>query len=273
MSGLLSGCHAIVFDGSRVSNVDGFAALPSGDGDLLDVSVPFGDEIVVYSIGPGVVCGSGASGDARRALRRDWAGCPGDGSSSPRSTSPATVSRSRRCTGARSRCSRDVLTLGRGGEIFAPEGQLLEAGELLVQPGLVTALEMLADEGAAERLSRFALGDAARRWTAWSSPPPTLPGYAPRWTDPVLTGLPRAARRHARRALRCARSPTPPSPARRSLRDRPCARAGRGARGGRDGRRAHHQHGRRRRPGRRLRPHPLARRRRRSLGARVSTCS
>ena len=35
MSGLLSGCHAIVFDGSRVSNVDGFAALPSGGGAVI----------------------------------------------------------------------------------------------------------------------------------------------------------------------------------------------------------------------------------------------
>src|ERR671915_1943292 len=52
MSGLLAGCHAIVFDGSRVANLDGFAAVPSGSGDVDDVPVPFGDEIVVYSIGP-----------------------------------------------------------------------------------------------------------------------------------------------------------------------------------------------------------------------------
>ncbi len=32
MSGLLAGCHAIAFDGSRVMNLDGFAAVPSGDG-------------------------------------------------------------------------------------------------------------------------------------------------------------------------------------------------------------------------------------------------
>ena len=75
-----------------------------------------------------LVCGSRPSGDARRALRATAVGCPGNGSSSPRSTSPATVSRSRRCTGARSRCSPNVLTLERGGEIFAPEGQLLAGG-------------------------------------------------------------------------------------------------------------------------------------------------
>ena len=68
MSGLLSGCHAIVYDGSRVSNVDGFAAPPVGrrrsprcvgalrrrDRRLLDR--------------PGGLCSSRASGNAGRAL-------------------------------------------------------------------------------------------------------------------------------------------------------------------------------------------------------------
>src|SRR5687768_14134636 len=52
MSGLLAGCHAIVFDGSRVSNLDGFAAVPTGAGDLDELSIRFGDELVPYAIGP-----------------------------------------------------------------------------------------------------------------------------------------------------------------------------------------------------------------------------
>src|SRR3972149_874622 len=52
MSGLLAGCHSIVFDGSRVLNLDGFAAVPSEVGELVEVPVAFGDEIVTYSIGP-----------------------------------------------------------------------------------------------------------------------------------------------------------------------------------------------------------------------------
>jgi gamma-glutamyltranspeptidase/glutathione hydrolase len=52
MSGLLAGCHAIAFDGSRVMAVDGFAAIPSGSGEMTDLEIPFGDEPVVYSIGP-----------------------------------------------------------------------------------------------------------------------------------------------------------------------------------------------------------------------------
>ena len=52
MSGLLSGCHAIAFDGSRVRNLDGFAAVPSSSGELTELTIPFGDEPVVYAIGP-----------------------------------------------------------------------------------------------------------------------------------------------------------------------------------------------------------------------------
>src|SRR5918999_1993466 len=51
MSGLLAGCHAIAFDGSRVSNLDGFAAVPADRGDMVEVPVPFGDEVVLYEIG------------------------------------------------------------------------------------------------------------------------------------------------------------------------------------------------------------------------------
>ena len=52
MSGLLSGCHAIVFDGSRVMSLDGFAAVPSAAGEMEELPIPFGDELVVYAIGP-----------------------------------------------------------------------------------------------------------------------------------------------------------------------------------------------------------------------------
>src|SRR5512134_3430030 len=51
LSGLLAGCHAIAFDGSRVVNLDGFAAMPSGRGELVELPLAFGDEVVHYSIG------------------------------------------------------------------------------------------------------------------------------------------------------------------------------------------------------------------------------
>ena len=184
MSGLLSGCHAIVFDGSRVSNVDGFAALPSGGGDLLAVSVPFGDEVVVYSIGPGSCAVPGLPATlgelSKRLGRLPW----------KRLVEPA-LDLARRGVPLPERHQRvltmlgDVLTLERGGGIFAPEGQLLQAGHLLVQPGLVTALEMLAEEGAAT-VYRGSLSEELLRMDGVVFTAADVAGYAPRWTDPVL---------------------------------------------------------------------------------------
>ena len=51
MSGLLAGCHAIVFDGTSVLNLDGFAAVPSASAELAELPIAFGDELVVYAIG------------------------------------------------------------------------------------------------------------------------------------------------------------------------------------------------------------------------------
>src|SRR5260221_10041400 len=42
-----------------------------------------------------------------------------------------------------------VMTMREGARIYAPAGRLLRPGELLEQPGLVRALELLAEEGAA----------------------------------------------------------------------------------------------------------------------------
>src|SRR5687768_5325884 len=52
MSGLLAGCHAIAFDGSRPLSLDSFAAVPSGTGELDELAIPFGDEVVPYAVGP-----------------------------------------------------------------------------------------------------------------------------------------------------------------------------------------------------------------------------
>src|SRR5687768_8167005 len=52
MSGLLAGCHAVVFDGSRVLNLDGFASVPASEAEMEHLPIPFGDEVVVYAIGP-----------------------------------------------------------------------------------------------------------------------------------------------------------------------------------------------------------------------------
>jgi gamma-glutamyltranspeptidase/glutathione hydrolase len=52
-----------------------------------------------------------------------------------------------------------VMTMDAGERIYSPGGHLLDTGDRLEQPGLVRALELLADEGA-ESLYRGSLADA-----------------------------------------------------------------------------------------------------------------
>jgi gamma-glutamyltranspeptidase / glutathione hydrolase len=82
-----------------------------------------------------------------------------------------------------------VFTLDAGARIYAPEGRLLGAGERVEQPGLVTALEALAVEGAAcayEGTIARALLDLATERGALLTPA-DLDTYAPVWSEPVET--------------------------------------------------------------------------------------
>src|SRR3954468_24922164 len=66
MTGFLGGGHAIYLDAAsrRARNLDCFCAVPSGTGgELIDLQVPFGEELVHYAVGaascavPGVAAG------------------------------------------------------------------------------------------------------------------------------------------------------------------------------------------------------------------------
>jgi gamma-glutamyltranspeptidase/glutathione hydrolase len=185
MSGLLAGAHAIVFDGSRVLNLDGFAAVPSGEGALDEVELSFGYETVVYRLGPascavpGLPAALGALAEAlgripwrhlvEPALELARRGVP----------LPEMHARSLEIVGP-------VIGLGRGAELFFREGRPLEAGELLVQPGLVHALEALADEGPAS-VYRGTLAEALLSVEGIALTADDLRSYRPRWRDPVPT--------------------------------------------------------------------------------------
>jgi len=153
MTGLLGGGHAIYFDApsGRARNLDCFVAIPGLGGErrnveLLELEIPFGTELVHYAVGiascgvPGLPAGLGALHAAHGRL--PW----------PRLVEPAL------------RLARDgvdfpaahasclamlapVMTMNEGSAIYAPGGELLQAGARLEQPGLVEALEYLADEG------------------------------------------------------------------------------------------------------------------------------
>ncbi len=184
MSGLLAGCHAIAFDGSRVMNLDGFASVPSGEGELTELEIPFGDEPVVYAIGaascavPGLPAALGELWE--RLGRLPWA----------RLCEPALeLAR----TGvelpemhARSLEMFDELyALGRGADLFTRDGRSLEEGANLDQPGLVQALEALAEEGAAS-VYRGSIAEALVAVDGLVLTADDLASYRPIWRDPVL---------------------------------------------------------------------------------------
>ena len=123
--------------------------MPSGSGaPLVELDVSFGEALVHYAVGaascavPGVPAGLDALWRAygrlpwgelcAPALRLARAGVP---------MPPAHVA----CL----EMLEPVMTMREGARMYSPQGRLLRPGERLEQPGLVQALELVADEGAA----------------------------------------------------------------------------------------------------------------------------
>src|SRR5262245_37271851 len=183
MSGLLAGCHAIAFDGSRVVNLDAFAAVPAGTGDLVDLEIPFGDEPVVYSIGaascavPGLPAALGELWE--RLGRLPWTRLCEPALALARSGVPLPQMHAR---------SLEMLgglyRLERGEALYTRDGRTLDEGETLDQPGLVDALEALSEEGA-ESVYRGSLAEALLAVDGVVLDAGDLASYRARWTDVV----------------------------------------------------------------------------------------
>jgi gamma-glutamyltranspeptidase/glutathione hydrolase len=184
MSGLLAGCHAIVYDGSRVANLDGFAALPTHEGELTELPVAFGDELVTYSIGPASCAVPGlpaALGELSERLGRlPWRRLVEPAARLAREGVPLPPMHARSLA-----MLGELFALERGGNLFAPEGRLLEPGEMLVQPRLVDALDALAEEGA-ESAYRGSIADALLAIDGIALSRDDLSDYRARWRDPVV---------------------------------------------------------------------------------------
>ena len=184
MSGLLSGCHAIAFDGSRVMNLDGFAAMPSGTGDLTELEIPFGEEPVVYAIGAGPAPCPGS----RRALGELWerlGRLPWKRLCEPALALAGSGVRLPEMHARTLEMLGGLYSVGRGAALFTRAGHPLGEGDLLAQPGLVQTLEALAEEGVASAY-RGSLAEALLSVDGVVFTADDLRDYRPLWRDPAV---------------------------------------------------------------------------------------
>jgi gamma-glutamyltranspeptidase/glutathione hydrolase len=153
MTGLLGGGHGIYFDAASgwARNLDCFVAVPGLGAErrevaLLELDVPFGTELVHYAVGIGS-CGVPGVPAGLDALWTEHGRLPW-----PRLVEPAL----RLARGAvpmpaaHASCLRmlePVMTMNEGARIYSPGGSLLDEGDPLRQPGLVSALEAISAEG------------------------------------------------------------------------------------------------------------------------------
>ena len=184
LSGLLAGCHAIVFDGSRILNLDGFAAVPTGSAELVELPLAFGEEIVTYAIGP-ASCAVPGLPAALDELWRSYGQLPWRRLVEPALALartgvplPPMHARSLEMLGG-------LYSLERGEELFVRDGRMLQAGEVLHQPGLAGALEAIAEDGAGS-VYRGVLAETLLAMDGVVLTRADLEGYEPRWREPAL---------------------------------------------------------------------------------------
>jgi gamma-glutamyltranspeptidase/glutathione hydrolase len=206
MTGLLGGGHGIYWSAARreARLLDCFVAVPGlgappVEPELIRLEVPFGAELIHYAVGPAsfAVPGLPAGLDALSRLhgRLPWETL----------VEPALrlARRGVELPPAHASCLAmlaPVMTMNEGAALHAPGGRLLEAGDVVEQPGLVAALELVADEGAAgfyagtiqARLLEF-MAERGGLVTA-----DDLDAYRAVWLEPVEVR--RDGRRHLTRA-------------------------------------------------------------------------
>ena len=188
MTGLLGGGHAIYWDGEAAWNLDCFVDVPSAPGaPPVELHVPFGEELVHYAVGPGTCAVPGLPRGLGELHERfgqlPWAQLVEPSLRLARAgvTMPPAHAACLAMLGP-------VFTMQPDGRrLHAPAGRLLEAGDTLVQPGLVTALELVADEGA----DSFYEGSIAALLVSVEGVPVSsedLARYEARWEPPVEVG-------------------------------------------------------------------------------------
>ena len=189
MTGLLGGGHAIHYDAAdgAVRNLDCFVSVPSGRGaPMASLPVRFGDASVDYAIGasscavPGLPAGLDALWRGHGSLA--WADLVEPALQVARTGVPMP-----RAHASCLAMLEPVMTMREGAAIYAPGGALLAEGDLLAQPGLVQALELVRDEGAASVYTGSIAGALVELITerAGSITADDLASYEVAWSEPV----------------------------------------------------------------------------------------
>jgi gamma-glutamyltranspeptidase / glutathione hydrolase len=195
MTGLLGGGHAIHYESAtgRVRNLDCFVAVPGlgaepREAELIHLDVRFGEELVHYAIGP-ASCAVPGLPAGLEALWREHGTLPW-----PRLVEPsiALARDGVAFPSAHAACLAmlaPVMTMNEGARIYAPGGELLQAGDTLEQPGLVAALaELSADSATVYRgsIGESLLGLSDGR--GGSITRADLAAYEAHWREPVALG-------------------------------------------------------------------------------------
>jgi gamma-glutamyltranspeptidase / glutathione hydrolase len=197
MTGLLGGGHGIYFDAAskRARNLDCFVAVPGlgrepRDVSLVELEVPFGTELVHYAVGIGS-CGVPGVPAGLDALWNEHGSVPW-----PRLVEPALrlARDSVPMPAAHASCLRmlePVMTMNEGAAIYSPGGSLLDEGDALRQPGLVAALESLAEDGPRGAyegsIGRALLELMDERGGLVTTE--DLTAYEAHWSDPIEAGF------------------------------------------------------------------------------------
>lgn len=197
MTGLLGGGHAIHYDAAsgQTRSLDCFVAMPGlgaepgRRAELLELEVPFGTELVHYAVGI-ASCGVPGLPAGFRVLHAEHGRLPW-----PRLLEPALrlAREGVDFPPAHAACLamlEPVMTMNEGAAIYSPGGALLQAGEQLRQPGLIRALELLAEEGA-ESAYRGSLGRALLELMDERGGLVThddLAAYEATWSEPAEVG-------------------------------------------------------------------------------------
>jgi gamma-glutamyltranspeptidase / glutathione hydrolase len=192
MTGLLGGGHGIYFDAASgcARNLDCFVAVPGlgaepREPELIHLDVPFGAELVHYAVGP-ASCAVPGLPAGLQALWREYGRLPWQRLAEPAIRLARDGVDFPEAHAACLAMLAPVMTMNEGAGIYAPGGNLLQAGERLEQPGLVPALEALAEEPSAAY--RGSIAEALLKLCAERAGTLTradLQMYEARWCDPV----------------------------------------------------------------------------------------